>query len=629
MDALLQQLEKICHIENTQQALEAYQQLERVLVQASNDQKAEFYLHYAFFMFRLENYDQCMNFFAQAQEYGFPKEEIRQIVYEAFIEPNLEECKENYETTIEQLKDNIYIDEDVSFEDLDLWFIPTLTTKKYFYNRLEEKIISIDVDDKRAVELPRKTNPFGDYLFANDGNIYEIISYIRRIPNEKKLYVYTEKIKYLFSFFQLPDMSRFLFFMQQTKIFGNQQDVVSYFIGCNAYLPRNFISTSQSFTKKDIEDLIHEIHNQRIHDLTRKRDNILLTIGIPSYNRGHRAYDNVLHHLQTKYDDEIEILVSNNGTINDTQILYEKIANIPDSRLSYVKLETTVEFPINAMVVYERAKGKYVLLTSDEDFVNLETLDKILDILVSNPDLSILKIAGDGQQVTPSLKCTEAGLESLLEHSLTANHIYGNIMNRHIIKKYNATKYVREHIKEILCATYPNTYLELLLCQYGKVLGIPDIVINEGIPEPLSIPHDSVEVKIYDAKNDCMVIPEKKFPTGLGYYQTVDGRLKQHKQILKMYKTLELFQNDFQVMRMMYIKLCGKTFHLVKLSLDLFYRGFYDNEQEMFQDIAKQVYECCKVGLDEVYAMDYANVRRKKFDEETLEKLYLNALKTM
>ena len=45
MDALLQQLEKICHIENTQQALEAYQQLERVLVQASNDQKAEFYLH--------------------------------------------------------------------------------------------------------------------------------------------------------------------------------------------------------------------------------------------------------------------------------------------------------------------------------------------------------------------------------------------------------------------------------------------------------------------------------------------------------------------------------------------------------------------------------------------------------
>ena len=382
------------------------------------------------------------------------------------------------------MKDNIYIDEDVSFEDLDLWFIPTLTTKKYFYNRLEEKIISIDVDDKRAVELPRKTNPFGDYLFANDGNIYEIISYIRRIPNEKKLYVYTEKIKYLFSFFQLPDMSRFLFFMQQTKIFGNQQDVVSYFIGCNAYLPRNFISTSQSFTKKDIEDLIHEIHNQRIHDLTRKRDNILLTIGIPSYNRGHRAYESVIHHLQSEYDDEIEIVVSNNGTDNYTAKFYEKISKIEDARITYFSFESNQFSTLNFAQVINLAKGKFVFMLSDEDTIFIKKLDILLQVIVSNRNLSMIKAYGDGQQRIQSTGLASQGEDAIRQYGFTANYLSGNVFRRDLLLKVEAISYVKENYTKKLCINfYSHIFYELLLCMLGDVYGINVIVIHEGASE--------------------------------------------------------------------------------------------------------------------------------------------------
>lgn len=610
MDALLQQLEKICHIENTQQALEAYQQLERVLVQASNDQKAEFYLHYAFFMFRLENYDQCMNFFAQAQEYGFPKEEIRQIVYEAFIEPNLEECKENYETTIEQLKDNIYIDEDVSFEDLDLWFIPTLTTKKYFYNRLEEKIISIDVDDKRAVELPRKTNPFGDYLFANDGNIYEIISYIRRIPNEKKLYVYTEKIKYLFSFFQLPDMSRFLFFMQQTKIFGNQQDVVSYFIGCNAYLPRNFISTSQSFTKKDIEDLIHEIHNQRIHDLTRKRDNILLTIGIPSYNRGHRAYESVIHHLQSEYDDEIEIVVSNNGTDNYTAKFYEKISNIEDARITYFSFKTNQDFTLNCVQVINLAKGKFVFMLSDEDTIFLDKLDILLQVIVSNKNLSMIKAYGDGQQRIQSTGLASQGEDAIRQYGFTANYLSGNVFRKDFLLKVGALDYVKQNWTSKSCLYfYSHIFYELLLCIQGDVYGINVIVIHEGASEQEE-----------DFKSLSKEVIEEYYINDFPKFALYKERLKQHLCFLSVFQQFQFFYKNKRILRLLYLLLCGKTFHLVKISIAYYHKKNNDD----IQMILKDTYETCIIGLKEIYEVEDENYHR---EYKEITNLYYNTLK--
>ncbi|MBQ7233252.1 MAG: glycosyltransferase [Bacillales bacterium] len=586
MDALLQQLEKICHIENTQQALEAYQQLERVLVQASNDQKAEFYLHYAFFMFRLENYDQCMNFFAQAQEYGFPKEEIRQIVYEAFIEPNLEECKENYETTIEQLKDNIYIDEDVSFEDLDLWFIPTLTTKKYFYNRLEEKIISIDVDDKRAVELPRKTNPFGDYLFANDGNIYEIISYIRRIPNEKKLYVYTEKIKYLFSFFQLPDMSRFLFFMQQTKIFGNQQDVVSYFIGCNAYLPRNFISTSQSFTKKDIEDLIHEIHNQRIHDLTRKRDNILLTIGIPSYNRGHRAYESVIHHLQSEYDDEIEIVVSNNGCTNETSCLYEQIEKIQDARLCYCSLSEVQDLFFNLKNVFIHSNGKFVLCLSDEDILLLDRIDILLESIARIENVSMVKICGDGQQVILETKLTACGKEAIENCGFTGNYLSGLIFNLEILKHSGCLEYSSERIKKnLILQWYPHLFLELVMCIKGDVMEIAEILFHEGVPE-----YVEQESQLFE-------------------YAYKEARIEQHRAFLFLFLDFPDFYTDDDILRCLYRRLCYKTFYLINMAISKYYRPLGCD----IKSILREVFEECIAGLSQIYL----NKDNLKFKEDS------------
>lgn len=626
MDVLSQELEKIqlLEIEDTEAAFQAFSKLETTLTIASDEVKREFYVQFALFMFRSTDYNKCMDLLMQAQEYGFPKENIRQFIYENFVEPNLQECRFSYEENIQRIKEKLYVCEIPTFDQLSFWFIPTMSKDfVYFYDQVRETIVCSNMDWRKIkTKFPENPNVFSDYLFAGSGDIYEIFTHCRQLPEKKGIYIYVQSSMYFFAFLQHPDIYKYLFLMEKVcHLFDSLEKVRQFFLGTEStYLPRNCISNLSSMPLIELENLIKEIHEVRIQDSNRKRDKILLTIGIPSYNRGHRAYENVMYHLQAIYDDEIEIVVCNNGSTNDSKDLYTKIGNLKDQRVSYWEFEKVDWFPSSASNVYEKSRGKFVLLTSDEDVVNLKSLDKILQYIYTIEDLALIKIAGNGRQVVPSTKLTNAGIDSLLEHSLTAYHIYGNIMNREILEKYSATQYIRDHIREILCATYPNIYLELLLCQHGKVLGIDDIVILEGKPEP-RVGSSEIEVKYYDAKNNEIVAPNKKFPKGLVYFQTVEGRLKQHKQILNIFKTFKLFRNDFQVMQKMYRKLCVKTFYLVNLSQKEFYQNFFENPEESFKEMFEKTYQICKEGLEEVYAMKNANQSTKGQDEHFLKQL--------
>ena len=111
MDVLSQELEKIqlLEIEDTEAAFQAFSKLETTLTIASDEVKREFYVQFALFMFRSTDYNKCMDLLMQAQEYGFPKENIRQFIYENFVEPNLQECRFSYEENIQRIKEKLYV----------------------------------------------------------------------------------------------------------------------------------------------------------------------------------------------------------------------------------------------------------------------------------------------------------------------------------------------------------------------------------------------------------------------------------------------------------------------------------------------------------------------------------------
>jgi abequosyltransferase len=108
---------------------------------------------------------------------------------------------------------------------------------------------------------------------------------------------------------------------------------------------------------------------------------IILTISIPTYNGGStikRLIDSILK----QYDNRIEILVSNNKSTDDIELIVKEYPNI-----SYFCNEKNVGADRNIALSIERAKGKYVWVIGDDDYLENGAISYILNILSSYQNL--------------------------------------------------------------------------------------------------------------------------------------------------------------------------------------------------------------------------------------------------
>lgn len=110
-----------------------------------------------------------------------------------------------------------------------------------------------------------------------------------------------------------------------------------------------------------------------------------ISICIPTYGRGDIVYENVLKCLESK-NDNIEVVVSDNCSDDNTE---ELLSKIEDTRFKYFKNKYN-NGADNLISVLTYATGDYLLLTSDEDTIIIENLEKIMPIL-ENEKPAILK----------------------------------------------------------------------------------------------------------------------------------------------------------------------------------------------------------------------------------------------
>ena len=113
---------------------------------------------------------------------------------------------------------------------------------------------------------------------------------------------------------------------------------------------------------------------------------MLLSICIPTYNRGHLALKHVQEILNIESQD-IELVVSNNGSQVKKEC-YEQIKNIQDSRLNYFEFNENQGFLINLCQVIKLSKGDFCMLLSDEDGIIAENLPLYLDKIRHAPKFS-------------------------------------------------------------------------------------------------------------------------------------------------------------------------------------------------------------------------------------------------
>ena len=198
---------------------------------------------------------------------------------------------------------------------------------------------------------------------------------------------------------------------------------------------------------------------------------VVLSICIPTYNRGNLVYECVEDILKTDYKN-IEVIVSNNASTDNTKHLLNRIT---DKRFRYYENEENNVY-LNIINVMEYAKGKWILLLSDEcRFKDLKDIKKMMDYLS--------RLAYD----EVSLVCTEVCFgDGELAHNLTDGRykkgfdafreicclgfIDGIIYNRSMIKFPMVWNVIKELNSNDLIVLYPHLVVQYFLSRTGDVI---------------------------------------------------------------------------------------------------------------------------------------------------------------
>lgn len=127
---------------------------------------------------------------------------------------------------------------------------------------------------------------------------------------------------------------------------------------------------------------------------------MLLSILIPTCNRAEylRAELGSLLPFVGKYNSEIEILVNDNASEDNTEKVVEEMSAKYSCNIDYKRQETNIGGDKNFKDVIARSCGKYFILLGDDDLMSPNFLDAIIPILRSDESYAWIhfnRLSGD------------------------------------------------------------------------------------------------------------------------------------------------------------------------------------------------------------------------------------------
>lgn len=236
---------------------------------------------------------------------------------------------------------------------------------------------------------------------------------------------------------------------------------------------------------------------------------ILLSICIPSYNRGHRALELVKSVLEFECPD-IEIVVSNNGSTKNIEG-YKAIQAMQSERLQYNEFEENQQYVGNINKVIKMARGRFCLIISDEDMLDKEGLYAYLDIMKNNPHIGAIRTATSVHYNGIEDIYLEAGIEAIEGFFLVNNYLSGIIYNRSVISDEVIDVLAMENSENIAYRLYTHMIIDIYAMLAAGVLRSSKMLVIEGRSE--------------DTNNE-------RYERYMHGYASVKGRLEQMKGYL-------------------------------------------------------------------------------------------------
>jgi len=173
---------------------------------------------------------------------------------------------------------------------------------------------------------------------------------------------------------------------------------------------------------------------------------MLLSILLPTYNRSRFLLKNL--ELLSKHikfinaTDLIEIIISNNNSPDDTEILCKEfISKEKTLNIKYYNQEENIGLEENALYVLSKSKADYVMYLGDDDYIDLKYLEGLVNLISSDKEISTIipsfypidieeKRSGTGRDVNFKNKMFNPGFNNCLVNSYRGHQLSGLVLER-------------------------------------------------------------------------------------------------------------------------------------------------------------------------------------------------------
>lgn len=525
-------------------------------------------------LFERELYEEAIEGFIELYEAGYEKDIILQNLYSCFVLPNEKEFKKNYERNKEGLTD-------IAFEKLPIDFIPISDKKYYLFHREYQQFLgNIDLSDLKPKE---QTAEVRSLLIADHWDLREMIPYIRESGWNTVYILLDENRNEFLSFLKLPGIEEKL--LHNALIFSDLNIMELFFEEYSEYyIPKVIVSKN----RVDYQQIMIKLHRKRLENIESPRNNILLSVCIPSYNRGSIALKNVRNLLALEYDSEIEIVVSNNGSIHDAEG-YETIRNIKDSRIHYFEFEENQGYRQNIYNLLTLAKGKFLVFASDEDFMLTDRLHEFLNYLYNHVNAGMVYTTGYGVNFAPEREQNYGQGVPAIIFAMNRNYLTGLTLNMEWVRKNNVLERIKASWENFFVKSYTHAAMAVLTVEHTYAL-------NSGIA-------------LWSAQKETEY-------EGLQHYMYYDSRIKQQNDAIEWIEdVLQLQKNEkWQLI----LERMDKTFFLLEIAYHVKPKEYmqlidwqkvcsllYKNDENILEQkknaLSEEEYKGSKIHIENLY----------------------------
>lgn len=176
-----------------------------------------------------------------------------------------------------------------------------------------------------------------------------------------------------------------------------------------------------------------------------KKEPLILSICIPTYSRS-SYLKTCIDSLIAYKGEDIEVIVQDNHSEDDTETLMNSYVEI-DSRISYEKNSMNLGMMENLFKAMERARGEYIFILSDDDFILSGGIEKIIRLIKNkNPTAfncaKILYFEKSKRAIYYSAVSSRSDFDcSDIAKIIMFSHIFSGTS---ILRRLIDTKYLRE-----------------------------------------------------------------------------------------------------------------------------------------------------------------------------------------